>query len=93
MSKERKVVSSVKDHVEPPVKAEHAQKLQKLAEAGKTPQVIKEPIFLYSTLDYQEKLTYTNGEDLIIPPKSKQVVDESLVDKGALKKGFLLSKV
>lgn len=86
---ERKVISKVLNHTEPG-KHSMAQKVAELAEKGKKPQEIKEPVYLYSTLDYPEKLTYTNGEELIISPKSKQLVDKSLIDQSALRKGFKL---
>lgn len=90
MSKEDRVIKvTVKDHTEPP-KHSMAEKLKQMAVDGKEPQVIKEPIFLYSTLDYQEKLTYTNGEVVIVAPKSKNRVDKALIDVGSLHRGFKL---
>lgn len=91
--KDKKIVITVKNHTEPEIDQDMAKKLKEMAIAGKTGQVIKEKAYIFSTLDYPEKLTYTNGEVIMVAPKAKEVVDASLIDKSALAKGLLLKLV
>lgn len=88
-----KVKFTVKNHTEQPIDQIKAKELKDLAEEGKIPQEIMDKAYLYSTLDYPEKLIYTNGEVVMVAPKSKEVVDASLIDVSTLKKGLILKKV
>ena len=90
---QKRVLTKIKDYVEPLADISMVEKLKVMSDNGKSPQIIKEKSYIYSTLDYPVKLTYTNGEELMIAPKSKEIVDSSLIDQSAIPKGLLLKLV
>lgn len=89
----KKIVTSVKNHVEAPIKPENLAKFKEMAAKGKEPQEIKVKAYLYSAVDYPVPVQYTNGESISISPKGKELVDASLIDKSTLPKGLILKTV
>lgn len=89
----KKIITSVKNHKEPLIDASNIANFKKAAAAGKKPQAVKEKAYLYSTVDYSVLVKYTNGESISIPPKGKELVDASLIDKSTLAKGLILKPV
>jgi hypothetical protein len=89
----KRIVTSVKNHFEAPIKPENLANFKEMAARGREPQEIKEKAYIYSTVDYPVPVQYTNGESITISPKGKELVDASLIDKSALKKGLILRPV